>query len=104
MTNSILARDSETGEGLDLLGAGKRLKLRRLWRRTMHRIRDQVELWSGNRESWGGAFWGRESLFAWTVRAHFRHRRHWPRRFDGDPRLVRVRSTEEAQRWLATTS
>jgi adenylate kinase family enzyme len=81
-----------------------RFKLRRLWRRTMHRIRGQVELWSGNRESWRGAFWGRESLFAWTVRAHYRHRRHWPRRFGDDPRLVRLRSADEARRWLDTTS
>jgi adenylate kinase family enzyme len=79
-------------------------KLRRLWRRTIRRIRDQVELWSGNRESWRGAFWGRESLFAWTVRSHFRHRRNWPRRFDGDPRLVRLRSVKEARRWIDTTS
>jgi adenylate kinase family enzyme len=75
-------------------------KLRRLWRRTTNRIRDQVELWSGNRESWRGAFWGRESLFAWAVRAHFRHRRHWQRRFDGDQRLVRLSSPAEARRWL----
>ena len=79
-------------------------KLRRLWRRTTHRIRDQVELWSGNRESWRGAFWGRESLLVWTVRSHFLHRRDWPRRFDGDPRLVRLRSFEEARRWIDTTS
>ena len=79
-------------------------KLRRLWRRTTNRIRDEVELWSGNRESWRGAFWGRESLFAWTVRTHFGHRRDWPPRFDGDRRLVRLRSTSEARRWLDTTS
>src|SRR6187551_3466473 len=28
------------------------LKLRRLWRRTIGRIRDDVELWSGNKESY----------------------------------------------------
>jgi adenylate kinase family enzyme len=75
-------------------------KLRRLWRRTTRRIRGQVELWSGNRESWRGGFWGRESLLAWTVRSHFLHRRHWPGRFDRDPRLVRLRSAAEARRWL----
>jgi adenylate kinase family enzyme len=77
-----------------------RLKLRRLLRRTLHRIRDDVELWSGNRESWRGAFWGRESLFGWMLRTHFRHRREWPRRFGADPRLVRLRSVEEGRRWL----
>jgi adenylate kinase family enzyme len=75
-------------------------KLRRLWRRTTRRIRERIELWSGNRESWIGAFWGRESLFAWTLRTHFRHRLRWPRRFADDPRLVRLRSAGDAQRWL----
>ena len=79
-------------------------KLRRVWRRTMHRIRDEVELWGGNRETWRGAVWGRDSLFVWTVRMHFRHRLRWPRRFAGDPRLVRLRSVEEARRWLETAS
>jgi hypothetical protein len=76
------------------------VKFRRLWRRTMHRIRNGVELWSGNRESWRGAFWGPDSLFAWALRSHFRHRHHWPRRFAGDPRFIRLRSEGEARRWL----
>jgi adenylate kinase family enzyme len=74
--------------------------LRRLWRRTLHRIRDQIELWGGNRESWRGAFWGRESLFVWTLRAYVRHRREWPRRYGPHPRLVHLRSQAEAERWL----
>jgi adenylate kinase family enzyme len=77
-----------------------RLKFRRLWRRTDERIRDDVELWSGNRESWRTALWGRESLFAWMVRGHFSQRRQWPRRFAGDPRFVRLRSVAEARAWL----
>ena len=76
------------------------LKLRRLWRRTIARIRDDVELWSGNRESWRGAFWGRDSLFFWMLKTHFSHRREWPKRYGHDPRFVRLRSTTEARRWL----
>ena len=76
------------------------LKLRRLWGRTIARIRDDVELWSGNRESWRGAFWGRDSLFFWMLKTHFRHRREWPKRYAHDPRFVRLRSTTEARRWL----
>jgi adenylate kinase family enzyme len=76
------------------------IKLRRLWRRTLHRIRDDVELWNGNRESWRGAFMGRDSLFVWTIHAHIRHRRQWPARFGQDPRHVRLRSDAEARRWL----
>ena len=77
-----------------------RIALRRLWRRTLTRIRDDVELWNGNRESWRGGFWGRDSLFAWTLRSWFRHRREWPRKFAGDPRFIRLRSAAEARRWL----
>jgi adenylate kinase family enzyme len=76
------------------------LKLRRLWRRTTARIRDDVELWSGNRESWRGAFWGGDSLFWWMLKTHFRHRREWSVRFADDPRFVRLRSVSEARRWL----
>jgi adenylate kinase family enzyme len=76
------------------------LKLRRLWRRTIVRIRDNVELWSGNRESWRGAFGGRDSLFWWMLKTHFRHRRTWPKRYGGDPRFVRLRSVREAREWL----
>ena len=76
------------------------LKLRRVARRTHERIRDDVELWNGNKETWRNALWGRESLFAWMIRGHLRHRRDWPRRYDGDPRFVRLRSVAEARRWL----
>jgi adenylate kinase family enzyme len=77
-----------------------RVALRRLWRRTIHRIRADVELWGGNRETWRGAFFGLESLFVWTLRSWVRHRRTWPRRFSEDPRVVRLRSDAEARRWL----
>src|SRR5262245_39924630 len=35
-----------------------RIKLPRVWRRTLHRIRGDAELWNGNRETWRGAFIG----------------------------------------------
>lgn len=77
-----------------------RVALRRLWRRTVTRIRDDVELWNGNREGWRTGFWGRESLFYWTLRSWVRHRREWPGKFEGDARVVRLRSDAEALRWL----
>ena len=80
------------------------VKLRRLWRRTSHRIRHDVELWSGNKEQWRTALWGWESLFMWMVRGHFRHRRTWPQRYAGDPRFVRLRTVKEARSWLDSTS
>ena len=77
-----------------------RVTFPRLWRRTLHRIRNDVELWAGNRETWRDQFASRHSIFFWTVRAHVRNRREWPVRFGGDPRLVRLRSDAEVRRWL----
>ena len=76
------------------------LKLRRIWRRTRHRIRNDIELWNGNRETWRNALWGWDSLFWWMVRGHFRHRRGWPRLFGNDRRLVHLQSVGDANRWL----
>jgi adenylate kinase family enzyme len=80
------------------------LILWQLWRRTSHRIRHNVELWNGNRESWRTAIWGWESLFVWAVRSYFRHRREWPARFAGHPGFVHLRGTRAAQAWLAETT
>jgi adenylate kinase family enzyme len=75
------------------------LILWRLWRRTYRRIRRREQLWSGNVETWRGAFWGRESLFVWTLRSYFRKRRTFPKRFERHPHLqvVRVRSRRELE-------
>jgi adenylate kinase family enzyme len=80
------------------------LKLRRLARRTTTRIRDDVELWNGNKETWRNAVLGRDSLFAWMIHGHFRQRRDWPRRYADDSRFVRLRSVAEARRWLDARS
>jgi adenylate kinase family enzyme len=77
------------------------LKARRLLGRSAHRIRHDVELWSGNKEDWRNVLVGRDALFWWMVRGHFRHRRQWPKRFAGDERVVRLRSVGEARDWLA---
>ncbi len=76
------------------------LKMHRVVRRTLHRIRNDVELWNGNRETWRNMFVSRDSLLPYMVRAHRRHRRVWPERFGGDPRLIRLRSDAEVRRWL----
>jgi adenylate kinase family enzyme len=73
--------------------------LGRLWRRTYRRWRTQEELWNGNRESVRAAFWGRESLFVWAVRSHFRHRRQAPARLAGR-NVVRLRSAADVERFL----
>ena len=83
-----------------------RVCLRRLWGRTIPRIRDQKPLWNDNRESWRAAFWGWESLFVYAIRKHVGHRRRFTellaqpelRHLD----LVRLRSPAEVERWLGT--
>jgi adenylate kinase family enzyme len=99
--DDLVLREADTIVWLDVPFL---LKVRRLGRRTVQRIGSETELWGGNRETWRGAFWGRESLFWWMAKTHFRHKRRWPARFAGDPRLVRLRSVEEARHWLDTTS
>jgi adenylate kinase family enzyme len=76
-----------------------RISLRRLWNRHRTRIRDDVELWHGNRETWRNAFLGWNALFPFTIHAHLRRKWEWPGRFEGRP-LVRLRSPTEVSRWL----
>jgi adenylate kinase family enzyme len=76
----------------------------RLLRRTWHRINGRVELWSGNRETWRDVLFTPNGLIPWTMRSYFRHRREWPRRFASHPGFVRLRSTRQAQAWLARQS
>jgi hypothetical protein len=80
--------------------------LRRLWGRTLPRIRDQQPLWNGNLQTWRGAFWGRESLFVYAIRKHRSQRRTLPELL-ARPELahltvVRLRSAAEVERWLGT--
>jgi adenylate kinase family enzyme len=71
----------------------------RLWRRTSHRIRNRVELWNGNRETWRDVFFSRESLFLWVLTTHRRRRRELPEVL-GRYKSVRLRSQQEADAWL----
>jgi adenylate kinase family enzyme len=77
--------------------------LSRVTRRTIRRIRTGEELWSGNRESWRGGFFGWESMFVWTIRSHFRRRRQVPAQLARHPtvRVVRLRSPREVAAWLS---
>ena len=96
----VLAR-ADTVVWLDL---PLRVALTRVTRRTIRRIHTGQELWSGNRESWRGGFFGWESMFVWTIRSHFRQRRLRPARLARHPdlRVVRLRSAREIDRWLET--
>jgi adenylate kinase family enzyme len=75
-----------------------RTLLPRIWRRSRGRMRDRVELWNpGNYETWRGLW----ILSSYTMRTHHRRRRYWPPRFEGKD-LVRLRSSAQADAWLAS--
>ena len=71
------------------------LILFRLWRRSWRRIRDDVEIWNGNKEQWRHL----PDLFSWTIRSHRRHRRTEPERLSHHSglRWVRLRSPREVE-------
>jgi len=73
--------------------------------RTVRRIRTQEEFWpgTGNRESVRNAL-RRDGLLWWILRTHRGRRRRMVERLRGRPdlRLVRLRSPQEAEAWLAT--
>jgi adenylate kinase family enzyme len=77
-----------------------RVWLPRLVRRTWRRVHGREQLWNGNRESLASAVWGRESLFAWALRTHFRRRREWPQTL-AHLRVIRLRTRDEVERFLA---
>lgn len=76
----------------------------RLLRRAVRRIREQEELWSGNRESWRGQFFSRESLFVYAFTSRRRHHRYYPdllaRPEYAHLRVYRLRSPGATERWL----
>jgi shikimate kinase len=77
-----------------------RVWLPRLLDRTRKRIRDQEELWNGNRESWRGVILGGDALFPYALRSHFRRRREWPEAFSPTP-VARLRTEAEVEAFLA---
>ena len=78
-----------------------RVWLPRLVRRTARRVRGRETLWNDNRETLSGAVLGRDSLFAYAFRSHFRRRRRYPREL-ARYNVVRLRSQAAVDRWLAS--
>jgi adenylate kinase family enzyme len=76
---------------------------RRVWTRTLRRIRNREELWAGNRETWRDAFFGRDSLFVWVVTTHRSRRRRYLERLDRYE-FVRLRSPREVEAWLTAAT
>lgn len=75
--------------------------LPRLLRRPWRRARKREVLWNGNRETLRTAFFSRNSLILFALRQHFRRRRIYPAELAPYP-VVRLRSPQEVERWLAT--
>jgi adenylate kinase family enzyme len=80
-----------------------RVWLPRLLRRTARRWWRREELWNGNRESLRTTLFSGESVIWYAVRNHRRRRRAWSTELARYP-VVRLRSTEEVERWLTTSS
>jgi shikimate kinase len=75
----------------------------RLLRRTGRRVTGREKMWNDNRETLRGAFGGRESLFGYALRMHFARRRGYPVELGRYPVVVRLRTVDEVERWLADT-
>jgi adenylate kinase family enzyme len=99
---TLVLQHADTVVWLDL---PLRVCLQRLWARTRRRMTGREQLWNGNHESWRAAFGGRDSLFAFAIRNHFSARRSMPELLARPElkhlRLVRLRSSDEVDRWLA---
>jgi adenylate kinase family enzyme len=80
-----------------------RVWLPRLIRRSWRRLLSREELWNGNRESVRDLIWGRESLFAYALRTHFRRRREWPLELQRYP-VTRLRTVEAVSDFLVEVS
>ena len=76
-----------------------RIWLPRLVRRTLRRIRGHELLWNDNTESYRTAFWGRESLVAYSLRMHFSRRRRYASQLAPYP-VVRLQTPRQVQEWL----
>jgi adenylate kinase family enzyme len=78
----------------------------RLWWRTLKRVVTREELWGGNRENARNVFFSRDSLFLWALTSRPRHRREYPALLQRPEyahlRLIRLRSPDEAERWLTS--
>ena len=80
-----------------------RVWLPRLLRRTIRRLRGKEPLWNDNRETVRGAFFGRDALLPYALRAHMERRRRYPVELASYP-VVRLQSPEEVERWLETST
>jgi shikimate kinase len=72
----------------------------RLLRRSARRLTGRETMWNDNRETLRDLVGGRESLFGYAFRMHFARRRELPVELAGYT-VVRLRTVDEVNRWLA---
>lgn len=77
--------------------------LPRLLRRTMRRIFRREVLWNGNRETFRGAFLGRDALIPYMLRNYRRRRRVYPERLSSHDH-VRLRSQAEIDAFVRSVA
>ena len=78
--------------------------MRRVIWRTIRRSALREELWSGNRERFGKAFFGRESIIWWALSTYRRRKRQYPVLFEQPEHahlhVVRLASPRAAREWF----
>ena len=81
------------------------IALGRVVRRSLAEIASRKPLWNGNRQTWRGAFGGRESLLGYALRRHGELRRRVQQRVSrGELRVVHLRTRKDVSAWLAELS
>ncbi len=79
--------------------------LRRIVARSFVEIVCRKPLWNDNRQTWSGAFGGRDSLLGYALRRHGDLRRRVQERVRaGDLRVVHLRTRKDFAAWLHQTS
>ncbi len=80
------------------------LVMSRLVRRTIRRAACKEDLWgTGNRESFGNAFFSRQSLLLWALKTHRRNRERFSTEFEflaKEKRVVRLRSRRQIESFV----
>lgn len=74
------------------------------WSRTWNRVRNQEELWNGNRESFRHAYLSRNSILLWVLQSYGKIRRTYREVFAsneyGHLKRIELRSPREAQQFF----
>jgi adenylate kinase family enzyme len=74
-----------------------------VWRTLRRTVRGE-ELWGGNHERFGEAFWGRDSIVWWAWRSYRRRKREYPVLFSQPEyvhlKVIQLNSPRAAQAWL----